>query len=677
MAEFKKIGVVGAGNMGSGIVQKLAQEGFNVVMHDVKSDFVARGRARIRTLLGEAVERTLFTAAQVDDILARIYDTTSLDELADCDYIIEAIYEDEEAKRELFGALDKICKPETILATNTSSFYVSRLAEATKRPDRVVGLHFFYHPAKNRLVEVIPGAKTSQATVDSSYQLSKRMGKAPIGCKDAPGFVVNRFFAPWLNEAVRLLETGVADIATIEAAAKSTFRIGMGPFELMNVTGLPIEYHTEVTLGRELGRFYAVSPLLKTQIDKGENWDLSGTPDETKFQTVGNHLLGVTFQVVGEILDEGVATLEDTDQGAKIGLRWAVGPFQLMNQTGLVKAVGLAEAFCNARGVALSKSLAAQRASGKPWALRVVDLAVADGIATITINRPEALNALNEAVVEQLAATFDAAAARADVQALVIEGSGKAFIAGADIKFFIDNIEAGTLPKVVEFTRGGQKLLRKLETCAKPVIAKVDGLALGGGFELAMACTAIVATEKAVFGLPETGIGIYPGLGGSQRTPRIVGKALAKYLVFTGQTLDGKTAHELGVAAYFAPSNEANGFLRNLLRSGPVADKYAPKPVPQGWEAVAEAFSDAHVAEILAGKAPNADPRVEKAAKAVTRKAPLALRVVNRIMDEGLSKDIDAAVQLELDHIPEIFTTQDALVGLKSLGGGKPEFTGK
>ncbi|NTU59617.1 MAG: hypothetical protein HGA98_00995 [Deltaproteobacteria bacterium] len=311
-------------------------------------------------------------------------------------------------------------------------------------------------------------------------------------------------------------------------------------------------------------------------------------------------------------------------------------------------------------------------------ARQMVELAVEDGIAWITVNRPEALNALNETVVGQLETTFDAATGRSDVKALVIQGAGgKAFIAGADIKFFIDNIEAGTIPKVVEFTRGGQQLLRKLETCPKPVVAKVDGLALGGGFELAMACTAIVATEKAVFGLPETGIGIYPGLGGSQRTPRIVGKALGKFLVFTGQMLDGKTAHEIGVAGYFAPSEEADACVKSLLASGKIADKYAAKPVPAGWEAVAEAFADANVADLLAGKAPNEDPRVAKAVKAIGKKAPLALKTVNKIMDEGLTKDVAAAVALELDYIPEIFATKDALHGLKSIGAYQPQFTGE
>ncbi|MDW7708940.1 MAG: 3-hydroxyacyl-CoA dehydrogenase NAD-binding domain-containing protein [Deferrisomatales bacterium] len=676
MAKLKKIGVVGAGNMGSGIVQKLAQEGFAVVMQDLTSEFVARGRSRIRTLLGEAVERKIFKPEQVEEILARIYDTTDLKELADCDYVIEAVFEDETVKKELFAGLGDLCGPETVLATNTSSFYVTHLAEAAKRPERVVGLHFFYHPAKNRLVEVIPGAKTSAAAVDASLELAKRMGKVPILCKDRPGFVVNRFFVPWLNEAVRLLEKGVADIPTIEAAAKKAFRIGMGPFELMNVTGVPIAYHAEATLGRELGGYYPPVALLKAQAEKNEPWNLAGTADDAKFQQVADRLMGVVFQVAGELLDEEVASLEDVDQGAKIGLLWALGPFELMNKVGTAKAVALAETFCAEFGHPLAKSLSARKASGSPWPIQVVQLAVKDGIATLRINRPEALNALNEAVVEQLEAAFDDASARADVKAIVIEGAGKAFVAGADIKFFIDNIEAGRVPKIGEFARRGQRVLRKLETSLKPVIAKVDGLSLGGGTELALACQAIVATEKAGFGFPETSIGIFPGLGGTQRTARIVGKELGKYLVFTGAPLDGKTAHEIGLAAYYVPSAEADAFIRNLAAKGAVADKYAKKPVPAGWEAVVEAFSDQHIGEVLGGRAPSGDPRVQAAAKAIPRKAPLAVCAANEILDEGMTVDLPAGLELELSRLEEIFRTADALTGLKSVGVSRPEFKG-
>ena len=677
MSQLKKIGVVGAGNMGSGIVQKLAQEGFEVVMHDVKSEFVARGRARIRNLLGEVIERKIFSGAQVEEILARIYDTTELGELRDCDYVIEAVYEDEGVKRELFAELDRICGADTVIATNTSSFYVSNLAASTKRPERVVGLHFFYHPAKNRLVEVIPGERTSPAAVDASLRLSKRMAKVPILCRDRPGFVVNRFFVPWLNESVRLLEQGVADIPTIEAAAKKAFRIGMGPFELMNVTGVPIAYHAESTLGRELGSYYPPVALLKAQAERNQPWELGGTPDEGKSQAVSDRLLGVVFQVAGEILDEEVATLEDTDRGAKIGLRWALGPFELMNRAGTGKAIALAESFCREFGHPLAESLKSQKASGKPWTIRVVDLAVKDGVATLLINRPEALNALNGAVVEQLEQRFDEAVARPDVKAVVVEGAGKAFVAGADIKFFVDNIEAGRVAAIVDFARRGQRLLRKMETSEKPVIAKVDGLSLGGGTELALACRAIVVTEKGGFGLPETGIGIYPGLGGTQRTARIVGKELAKYLVFTGQPLDGKTAHQIGLASYHVASEDADRFIRDLVARGSVADKYAPKPVPAGWERVVEAFSDAEVGEVLAGRAPNDDPRVQAAVKAVGRKAPLAVKAANEILDRGSAGDLDAGLELELSRMAEIFSTADALVGLKSVGVSRPQFQGR
>lgn len=307
---------------------------------------------------------------------------------------------------------------------------------------------------------------------------------------------------------------------------------------------------------------------------------------------------------------------------------------------------------------------------------RFVTLTIEGGLATLTVNRPEALNALNETVVAQLDAAFDEAVACPDVRALVVAGEGKAFIAGADIKFFVDNIEAGTIPKIAAFTARGHALLRKLETSPKPVVAKVDGLSLGGGTELAMACTAIVATEKGGFGFPETGIGIYPGLGGSNRTARLVGKELAKYLVLTGQNLDGKTAKELGLAGYFVPSAEADAFIRTLAEGGSLPDKYAKKPLPEGWEPLVEAFSDEHIAAVLGGSAPNADPRVEKAVKALSRKAPLAVRMANRILDEGLLVDLEAGLQLELDHLAEIFATQDALAGLKSVGVSKPEFKG-
>src|SRR5262249_22600173 len=160
---------------------------------------------------------------------------------------------------------------------------------------RVLGLHYFYHPAKNRLVEVIPAEATDPAIAAAAWTAQEMMGKTPIRSADASGFIVNRFFVPWLNEAVRLLEEGVAGIPTIEAAAKETSGVGMGPFELMNVTGIPIALHAATTLGQAFGPFYVPSPRLAAQVASGTHWDLSGSPDPSKLDEVAKRLLAVTF----------------------------------------------------------------------------------------------------------------------------------------------------------------------------------------------------------------------------------------------------------------------------------------------------------------------------------------------------------------------------------------------
>jgi enoyl-CoA hydratase/3-hydroxyacyl-CoA dehydrogenase len=659
--------------MGSGIAQKLAQEGFTVVMNDMSTEFVEKGMERIRTLLGEAVERRIFTAEKVEEIMGRITPTAELADLAECGVVIEAIFEDEAVKKELFSKLDKIIAPTAILATNTSSFYVTNIAKGIQNPERVVGLHFFFHPAKNRLVEVIPGEETSDEVVERCLELAFAMGKTPIVCSDRPGFVVNRFFVPWLNESVRLLERGVADLATIEAAAKKAFSIGMGPFELMNVTGVPIAWHAEATLGRELGSYYEPCAKLIEAGGANQLWPLDGEVDESKFAAVAAHLRGVVFQVAGEIIDEDICRLEDVDRGAKIGLRWVRGPFELMNRLGVDKAIAEAEGFCEASGHTLSPTLAAQAAKGGDWPLRWVDLEVKDGAATITINRPEAMNSLNEEVMRDLAELFDRAAADPAVKGIIIAGAGKAFIAGADIGFFLKRMKENDLARIESFTRAGAATFRKIETCEKPVIALADGLTLGGGSELALACHAIIATEKSRFAFPETSIGIYPGLGGTQRLPRIVGRELGRYMILSNAALSGKDAFAIGLTGYYCQSDDAKGLAFELATSGPVKDKYAAKPTAAGWEAVVEAFSGTGTELNDGGE----DKRLQRAAKAISGGAPIAQKLCAQFIEEGLTLDIEAGLELELSNLQKIFATADALEGLTSLGRRRPAFKGE
>jgi len=678
MSQINKIAVIGAGNMGSGIAQKMAQEGLNVVLVDIKEEFVERGINTIRQMLKEAVERKILDSEQIHDILSRIIGTCDFEVVADADMVIEAVFEDKQVKFDLFGKLDRICSPKTILATNTSSFYVHEFAEKTSRPDRFVGLHYFYHPAKNRLLEVIPHEKTSKETLEKSLLTAKLHGKTAIVVKDAPGFAVNRFFVPFLNEAARMLEEGLANIATIEEAAKQAFKIGMGPFELMNVTGIPIAVHASTTLGNELGPFYATADIIKAQLDKNEDWDLKGDVDEAKLPAVKDRFYGVCLGVAAALVDEGVASIEDTDRGAKIGLRWLMGPYEIMNKIGIEKTYKAVKAISQIYDdFKMPQVLEKQHKIGKPFDFNFVDLETKDNIAYITINRPEAMNALNETVVAQLTRRFDEAEKDPDVKAIVFLGAGKAFVAGADIKYFVDKIKAGKIADIAEFTRKGHELLLKIENSNKLTIALLDGLSLGGGSELALACQAVVATPAGSMGFPETAIGIFPGLGGMLRLARFVGPELAKYYVFTGIPISTEDAQTLGIVTRLVAPAEVEAAINQLVSEGK-PDKYQPLELPERFKMLAQVCSSENVAKLLAGEMPGgvSEEIAAKTAKLIGCKAPIALKQANEIIDQQVGKSMTEAVEIELGRLTDIFSTADALEGLSTVGRKKPEYKG-
>lgn len=663
------VGIVGVGNMGAGIAQKIAMEGFTVRVADMSLERAEAGKQLIAGSLEQAVARKVVNEVGARATLDRITPVADLNGLADCDLVIEVIFENLLVKKELFRKLDAICKDGCVLATNTSSFYVHELASVTRRQGDVVGLHYFFHPAKNRLLEVIPGPLTRPEVTAAMVRFAEAHGKTALLCKDAPGFAVNRFFVPWLNEAVRLLEDGTADIATIDAAAKQAFGIGMGPFELMNVTGVPISLHAASTLGTELGPFYEPCERLRHQVeDVKEDWVLDGEADASTFDAVNERLLGVTFAVCGAIVDEEVCSKEDVDRGARIGLRWAAGPFELMNRHGVARALELVKKLEAAHpDLAVPRCIEAQ--GDTPWAFQRVDLEITDGIARITLNRPEVMNALDPELVGQLEARFDEALATDGLRGIILAGTGKAFVAGADVSFFVRCIEANDIQRIIDFTAAGQALLRRIETAPVPVLARVHGMALGGGVELALACHGILCGPKASFTLPETGIGIYPGLGGTQRLPRIVGRPLARRMILTGKPLSAQAAVNAGLALEVVPLDQLDDAATAWVNRG-LPDRYAAAEDTDAT--VGEAYADGGVGTLLAGQSPRglseeATALLQKDLRAIGRKAPIALREAARLVDASAATDLEAGLQAELDALPGIFGTHDALVGLRSV----------
>lgn len=264
------IGVIGAGTMGNGIAQTAAGAGFDVVMCDVAADFVERGIANICKSLDRFVKKETMTAEQRAEVFGRIKTTTSLDDLADCSLVVEAATENFEIKKQIFEELDQICGSDSILSSNTSSISITKIAATTKRADKVIGMHFFNPVPLMKLVEVIRGIATSDATYAKVRDLSEKLGKVPVECNDSPGFVANRVLMPMINEAVFALHEGVATKEAIDEIMKLGMNHPMGPLTLADFIGLDVCLAILNVLHEGLGDpKYRPCPLLRKYVDAG------------------------------------------------------------------------------------------------------------------------------------------------------------------------------------------------------------------------------------------------------------------------------------------------------------------------------------------------------------------------------------------------------------------------
>lgn len=267
---MEKIFVLGAGTMGAGIVQAFAQKGHEVIVRDIKEEFVERGISGINKGLSRLVSKGKMTEEAKEEILSRITGTTDLNLAADCDLVVEAAVENMRIKREIFAELDTICKEETILASNTSSLSITEVASATKRADKVIGMHFFNPAPVMKLVEVIKGMATSQETFEKVKALSVAIGKEPVEVAEAPGFVVNRILIPMINEASQILLEGVASVEDIDTSMKYGANHPMGPLALGDLIGLDVCLAIMDVLYNETGDSkYRASTLLRKYVRAG------------------------------------------------------------------------------------------------------------------------------------------------------------------------------------------------------------------------------------------------------------------------------------------------------------------------------------------------------------------------------------------------------------------------
>jgi 3-hydroxybutyryl-CoA dehydrogenase len=270
MTALKRVGVVGCGLMGSGIVQVSAGAGIETMVREVDQATLDKGLGRIRKFLEDGVAKGKVQVADKDKTLANIKGTTKLEDLADCELIVEAVVESIGAKREVFSTLDKVTKPDAVLASNTSSLSITEIAATTTRPERVLGLHFFTPVPLMKLVEIIRALPTSEAAFDKAKGYVEQIGKTAVICKDTPGFVVNRLLVPYLLDAVRLLESGIASREDIDNGMKLGCGYPMGPLTLLDFVGLDTTYYIANIMFEEFRQpQFAPPPLLKRMVLAG------------------------------------------------------------------------------------------------------------------------------------------------------------------------------------------------------------------------------------------------------------------------------------------------------------------------------------------------------------------------------------------------------------------------
>ncbi len=270
MDSIERIGVIGAGTMGNGIAQVAATAGYDVVMRDLEREFLDRGFESIDDSLSRLVSKDRLSEDEAEEITGRITGTTEFDDLADCDFVVEAAVENMDVKRDIFADLDETVDEDVVLATNTSTLSITTIASATERPELVVGLHFMNPVPIMNGVEVVVGEKTDDAVVGLAHDLAENLGKETWESDDKPGFVTNRILMPWINEGIRAFDEGVATKEDVDAGMKLGTNVPMGPLELADHIGLDICLDASETLFEELGDRYKPAYLLKRKVDAGD-----------------------------------------------------------------------------------------------------------------------------------------------------------------------------------------------------------------------------------------------------------------------------------------------------------------------------------------------------------------------------------------------------------------------
>lgn len=334
--DLKTVGIVGAGVMGTGIMINCVMSGYDVVLCDRSQTVLDAASKRLSAFLDRQVQKGRLDGAAVAEFADRLTVSADNSALAACQMVIEAVFENLDLKRRVFAEIEGIVSPGAVLASNTSCLKIADIAEPLSRKDRLCGMHYFSPAEINPVVELIEGPETTGTVLSTAEGFLTTCRKEVIRCKDQRGFALNRFFCPYTNEATRIVEDGLADMAQIDEVAKDTFGLALGPFAVMNIIGTAVSLNAMQNL-EPLGPFYTTSESLKTAGADNTPWSIpeeaKSLPPDTKAE-IAERLTGAVLVPVLEILEEGTATIEAVDLGARLAFRFEKTPSDLMRELG-------------------------------------------------------------------------------------------------------------------------------------------------------------------------------------------------------------------------------------------------------------------------------------------------------------------------------------------------------
>ena len=551
----KHVAIIGAGTIGPDIGYYLlsALPNLRLTLVDIAPEALERAQQRIEGYVRKGLKRRKLSEAQAEQVRAGLVLTLDYAELAGADWVIEAATEDLALKRAIFAEVESHVSPTALITSNTSSLPASRLFGGLEHKGRATVTHFFAPAYRNPAVEVIRWEHGDPEVIDYLRWLFTKTGKVPLTASDALCFMLDRVFDNWCNEAAYLLDSG-ATAAQVDTVARGL--VQAGPFFVLNLAnGNPIIVETN-TLQLEEGAHYAPAPILRS-VDRWNTVPPGGRVAVAVEQAaaISDRLHGVLFSQSFDVLDRRIADPADLNLGCVLALGFRKGPLDVMRDLGAEETARIGARFCDDRP--------GMPGAARPWEHyqgfdRHVLVDRVGDVGVITLRRPQAMNALNDEVTDEILGVLKRLGPDPALAGFVLVGYGeRAFCAGADIGRFPEVL--GDAAAAADYARDCARLLTHLDSMDKPVVAALNGMALGGGLELALRCHGIVAHHGARLQLPEVTLGIAPGLGGMAVPYRRWPAAAEVFhdMLLRARKLKAVEALELGIVDALADSYPA------------------------------------------------------------------------------------------------------------------------